>query len=105
MMAKDKTPKPETPTVEETPVTDPAPEVETFDDVPTVRDPVPEEETFDDVPTVEDTPVNDYVHVVTTVEYQHDTPEVGELDPNRLYEVKPISNREAARLLREKHQG
>ncbi len=67
MMAKDKTPKPEDPAVEETPVIDPVPEEEASDEVPT--------ESFENF------------------EETHDD------------EVKPLSNREAARLLREKHQG
>ncbi len=95
-MAKNKTPNPKVPTVEETPVVDPVPEEETFDDVPMVGDPVPEEETFDDVPMVGDpVPEEETSNEAPTVE---ETPVV---DP----EAKPMSNREAARMLREKHQG
>lgn len=80
-MAKDKTPKPKTPMVEDTTVTEPS--------APVV-DPLPEEEMFDDVPTVEE---NDLIESFENFEATHDD------------EVKPLSNREAARLLREKHQG
>lgn len=71
-MARNKTPKPEVPTVEEAPVTDTTPPEENLSTVET--------ETSDEVPTVEEEPVIDS-------------------------EVKPMTNREAARLLREKHQG
>ena len=95
MAAKDKTLKHETPMVEEPPVIDPIPEVETSDKVPTVEEtpvtnPVPDPETSADVPTIEE---NNLIENFENFEETHDD------------EVKPLSNREAARLLREKHQG
>lgn len=117
-MAKKTAQEPEVPTVEEAPVTDPAPEVETSNDVPTVEetpvsDPVPEMETSTDAPTVEEAPVTDPVPVPDP-ETSADVPTVEENDLIESFEnfeethddeVKPLSNREAARLLREKHQG
>lgn len=88
-MAKDKTSISEVQTEKEAPVVDPVPEVEKSSDIPTV------EESKDD----------DFVHVKTDIEYLHDTPELGELNLDQLSEVKPMGNREAARLLRSKHEG
>jgi len=104
-MAKDKTPKPEAPAVEETPVTDPALETETSDETPTVEetpvtDPALETETSDETPAVEETPVDD-----PAVEENNLIESFENFEETHDDEVKPLSNREAARMLREKHQG
>ncbi len=82
-MAKKNTTNPETPKIEETPVADTGTEVETSEETP----------------KIEETPVAD---TGTEVETSEETPKIEETHEN---EVKPISNREAARLLRAKHEG